>query len=135
MAYLCGADPGRSERLMALVLRPKLPSAFVTPAFEEERVRRDAVVDRTAAWQEHEDPVKLLATLLAGARRVGLEGTTDFHTATRLREATGRASSDAAGIFDGLRAVKSEAEKAILRDAAARMCAAIDATHARLAAG
>ena len=75
MAWLCGADPGRSERLMALVLRPKVPSGFVTPFFEEERVRRDAVVDRTAAWQEHEDPIKLLATLLSGARRIGVEGT------------------------------------------------------------
>ena len=135
MAYLCGADPGRSERLMALVLRSKVPSAFVTPAFEEERVRRDAAVDRTVVWQEHEDPVKLLATLLAGSKRVGLEGTTDLHTATLLREATRARVVDAAGIFDGLRAVKSEAEKAILEDAAARMCAAIDATHARLVAG
>ena len=135
MSYLCGADPGRSERLMALVLRPKLASTFVTPFFEEERVRRDAVVDRTAVWQEHEDPVRLLATLLSGAKRIGVEGTTDFHTAARLRDATGARLVDAAGLFDGLRAVKSEAEKALLKDAAARMVAAIAATHARLAAG
>ena len=135
MAYLCGTDPGRSERLMALVLRAKSPSAFVTPFFEEERVRRDAVVDRTAVWQEHEDPVKLLATLLSGAKRIGVEGTTDFHTAVRLRDATGARLVDAAGLFDGLRAVKSEAEKAILRDAASRILTAIAATHARLAAG
>ena len=135
MAYLCATDPGRSERVMALVLRPKVPSAFVTPAFEEERVRRDAVVDRTAVWQEHEDPIKLLATLLSGAKRIGVEGTTDFHTAARLRDATGARLVDGAGLFDGLRAVKSEAEKAILKDAASRMVAAIAATHARLAAG
>lgn len=135
MAWLCGTDPGRSERLMALVLRPKVPSAFVTPFFEEERVRRDAVVDRTAVWQEHEDPVRLLATLLSGAKRIGVEGTTDFHTASRLRDATGARLVDAAGLFDGLRAVKSEAERAILKDAASRMVAAIAATHARLAAG
>jgi Xaa-Pro dipeptidase len=135
MAYLCGTDPGRSERLMALVLRPKVSSAFVTPSFEEERVRRDAVVDRTAIWREHEDPVRLLATLLSGAKRIGIEGTTDFHTAARLREATGARLVDAAGLFDGLRAVKSDGEKTILKDAAARMLAAIAATHARLAAG
>jgi Xaa-Pro dipeptidase len=135
MAYLCGTDPGRSERVMALVLRPRVPSAFVTPAFEEERVRRDAVVDRTAVWQEHEDPIKLLTTLLSGAKRIGIEGTTDFHTAARLRDATGARLVDAAGLFDSLRAVKSDAEKAILKDAASRMVAAIAATHARLAAG
>ncbi len=135
MAYLCGAYPGRSERLMALVLRPHAPSAFVTPAFEEERVRRDAVVERTAVWQEHEDPVRLLATLLTGARRIGVEGTTDFHTATRLREATGARLVDAANLFDGLRAVKAEDEKGYLREAAARMLTAIAATHGKLHEG
>jgi Xaa-Pro dipeptidase len=135
LAWLCGADPGRSERLIALVLRPGVPSAVVTPAFEEPRVRRDAVVERTAVWQEHEDPVKLLGTLLAGARRIGVEGTTDYHTAARLREVTSARLVDAAAVFDGLRAVKTEAEKAFLRDAAARMLAAIAATHAKLHAG
>src|SRR5690242_1130051 len=42
--YLAAADPGRSERLMALLLRPGKPSVFVSPMFEEDRVRRDAVV-------------------------------------------------------------------------------------------
>lgn len=135
MAWLSGTDPGRSERLMALVLRPKQPSTFVTPAFEEERVKRDAVVSRTAVWQEHEDAVRLLATLLKGAKRIGVEGTTDFHTATRLREATGVPLVDASGLFEGLRAVKTGAEKAFLRDAASRMQTAIAATHARLGAG
>ena len=134
-AYLCNTDPGRSERLIAFVLRPGDPSSFVTPAFEEERVRRDAVVDRTAVWQEEEDPVALLATLLKGAKRIGLEGSTDFHTATRLREATGARVMDAAGLFDGLRAVKTEAEKALIRDAASRMLRAIQATHARAKEG
>jgi Xaa-Pro dipeptidase len=135
LAYLCGADPGRSERLMALVLRPRVPSAFVTPAFEEERIRRDAVVERTAVWQEEEDPVRLLGTLLAGARRIGVEGTTDFHTATRLREASGARLADASSLFDALRSVKSDAEKGFLRDAASRMQSAIAATHARLREG
>lgn len=135
MAYLCAADPGRSERLMAFVLRPHVPSTFVTPAFEEERVRRDAVVERTAVWQEHEDAVRLLATVLSGARRIGVEGSTDFHTAARLREATGARLVDAADLFDGLRAVKSEAEKELLLDAASRMQTAIFATHAKLVAG
>jgi Xaa-Pro dipeptidase len=135
MAWLAGTNPGRSERLIALVLRPKAASAIVTPAFEEERVRRDAVVERTIVWQEHEDPVRLLASLLTGVRRIGIEGTTDFHTATRLREATGARLADAAAVFDGLRAVKSDTEKAFIRVAASRMTAAIAATHARLSAG
>ncbi len=135
MAYLSAADPGRSERLMALVLRSGAPSVFVTPAFEEERVRRDAVVDRTAVWQEDEDPIRLLATVLGGARRVGVEGSTDFRTVSLLRGASKARLFDASQVFDGLRAVKSEAEKALIRDAASRMQAAISATHAQLRAG
>ena len=53
-------------------------------------------------------------------------------TSTRLRacaRATGAQLFDAASLFDGLRAVKSEAEKGFLREAAARMQTAIAATH------
>ena len=110
MAYLCGADPGRSERLMALVLRPGVPSAFVTPAFEEERVRREAVVERTVVWQEEEDPLHLLATLLRGAKRIGIEGTTDFHTAARLREATGARAAGGSSANAGRSGVATRAE-------------------------
>jgi Xaa-Pro dipeptidase len=133
--YLINADPGRSERLIALILRPGAPATVVTPAFEEERVRRDAVIDRTAPWQEHEDPVALAAKLLSGARRIGLEGSTDVRTAERLREATKARAADATPVFDSLRSVKSEAEKVLIRDAASRTTAAIAATHRRLREG
>ncbi len=135
MRYLANMDPGRSERLIALILRPGAPAAVVTPAFEEERVREGAVIARTAAWQEHEDPAALAAKLLSGAKRIGLEGTTDVHTAERLRAATRADLSDAAPLFDTLRSVKSEAEKALIRDAASRTTAAIAATHRRLREG
>jgi Xaa-Pro dipeptidase len=133
--YVASIDPGRSERLIALILRAGVPATVVTPSFEEERVRRDAVVGRTVAWQEHEDPAALAARLLSGAHRIGLEGTTDVHTEERLRAATGATLADATAVFDALRSVKSEAETALIRDAASRTTAAIAATHRRLHGG
>ncbi len=135
MRYVANTDPGRSERLIALILRPGTAAALVTPFFEEERVREGAVIGRTATWQEHEDPAALAAKLLSGAKRIGLEGTTDVHTAERLRAATHAVLADAASLFDALRSVKSEAEKGLIREAASRTTAAIAATHRRLREG
>ncbi|HQR46840.1 MAG TPA: Xaa-Pro peptidase family protein, partial [Thermoanaerobaculia bacterium] len=133
--YLTSTDPGRSERLIALILRPAAPATLVTPSFEEERVKADAVADRAVSWPEHEDPAALAAKLLSGAKRIGLEGTTDVHTVERLRAATGVPCADASAVFDALRSVKSEAEKGLIRDAAARTVAAIEATWKRLREG
>jgi Xaa-Pro dipeptidase len=135
MRYLTGLDTGRSERLMALVLRKGVESAFVTPAFEQERVRRDTVVERTLPWEEHEDPAKLAASLLKGARTIGIEGSTDYHSVARIAAATGARVVDASSLFDTLRSVKSEAEKTCIRDAAQRTERAIAATQRRLAEG
>jgi Xaa-Pro dipeptidase len=133
--YLTNTDPGRSERLIALLLRAGMPATAVTPFFEEERVKRDAVLGRTVSWQEHEDPAALAAKLLSGAKRIGLEGSTDVFSAERLRAATGEACSDATAVFDALRTVKSESEKTLVRDAATRTTAAIAATQKRLREG
>src|SRR5512144_702792 len=43
LADVANLDTHRSERLMALVVRPGARSVFITPAFEEDRVRRDVV--------------------------------------------------------------------------------------------
>jgi len=133
--YLTNTDPGRSERLIALLLRAGMPATVVTPFFEEERVKRDAVIGRTVSWQEHEDPADLVAKLLSGSTRVGLEGSTDVFSAERLHAASGAACFDATAVFDALRMVKSEAEKALIRDAAFRTTSAIAATQRRLREG
>lgn len=131
-------DLRRSERLMALLVPRTGPTLFVTPAFEETHVRRDAVVDEVKTWREEEDPYPLLARALGkgrGERRVGIEGSTDFHTVERLRAATGVRVVDASGLFDGLRGAKTAEEQALIRDAAGRTERAIAATQARLAEG
>lgn len=133
--YLTNTDPGRSERLITLLLRPGMPATVVTPFFEEERVKRDAVLGRTVSWQEHENPAALVAKLLSGSARIGLEGSTDVFSAERLRAASGAACLDATAVFEALRTVKNEAEKALIRDAAARTTTAIAATQRRLHEG
>jgi len=135
LRYVANTDPGRSERLIALILRTGMPATLLTPFFEEERVKRDAVVGRTVSWQEHEDPAAIAAKLLSGASRIGLEGSTDVFTAERLRAATGASLGDATAAFDALRMVKTDPEKAFIRDAAWRTTAAVSATHGRLREG
>jgi len=135
LRFLANTDPGRSERLIALILRPGMPATLMTPSFEEERVKKDAVVGRTVSWQEHEDPAALAAKLLSGASRIGLEGSTDVFTAERLLAATGASLADATAVFDALRTVKTATEKAFIRDAAWRTTTAIAATHGRLREG
>jgi Xaa-Pro dipeptidase len=133
--YLANLDTGRSERLMALVVRPGAPSVFISPRFEEDRVKRDAVAPEIVTWREEEDPIALLARVLKGATRIGVEGSTDYHTVARLGETAGVKTVDASASFEALRGVKSARERELVADAAARTERAIAATHKQLAAG
>jgi Xaa-Pro dipeptidase len=135
LAYLANLDVHRSERLMALVLRRKGPSFFVSPAFEEERVRRDAVVDGIVTWREEEDPIRLLLKTLGGPARIAVEGTTDHHTVALLSASKGIATTDGSRLFDTLRSVKTPRERELIADAAARTERAIAGTHRQLADG
>src|SRR5882762_5632747 len=54
--YFTGYNPGRSERLIALLLPVAGPPAIVCPAFEVERVKRYSVIAELHGWEEREDP-------------------------------------------------------------------------------
>jgi Xaa-Pro aminopeptidase len=135
LAYSANLGLGRSERLTALLLFTDGPAVLVTPFFEAENHRRDAVVDDVVTWTEDEDPIALTAKLLAKAKVAGIEGTTAYDTVTRLLAAAAVEARDATATFDALRMVKSPEEQALIRDAARRTVLAIEATHRRLAAG
>jgi len=135
LAYSANLAIGRSERLTALLLFVDGPAVLVTPSFEADNHRRDAVVDDVVTWKEDEDPEALVAKTLGKARVVGIEGSTAFATAARLRAATSVEERDATQIFDALRTVKSAEEQALIRDAARRTSLAIAATHKRLSRG
>jgi Xaa-Pro dipeptidase len=135
LAYAANLSIGRSERLTALILFTDGPAVLVTPMFEADNHRRDAVVDDLVTWREEEDPFAAAAKTLGKGRALGIEGSTAWDTGSRILAASGASARDAAPVCDALRMVKSDAEQEMIRDAARRTNLAIDATHRRLAKG
>jgi Xaa-Pro dipeptidase len=134
LAYTANLAIWRSERLTALLLFADGPAVLVTPFFEADNHRRDAVVDDVVTWKEDENPIAVAARLL-GKGAVGIEGSTAYETVTRLSAAGPFEARDATEAFDALRAIKSPEEQAFIREAARRTNLAIEATHRGLAAG
>src|SRR6266516_1248252 len=57
--YLTGYNPGRSERLIALLLPVVGAPAIVCPSFEVERIKRHSVVTALHGWEEQAAPPAL----------------------------------------------------------------------------
>ncbi|MDQ6888529.1 MAG: Xaa-Pro peptidase family protein [Gemmatimonadota bacterium] len=138
-AYLVGADFGRSERMIALLLPVDGEPVIVAPAFETERVRRGSKVGSVRGWEEYESPYALAADAL-GAARAGavllLEPKTEYWTAMKLTAALpGARLVDGSGVFEALRLVKSAEEIARMRRAIEITEDAVAATHDQLRAG
>jgi Xaa-Pro dipeptidase len=139
--YLVGADFGRSERLIALVLPVDGEPALIAPSFEVERVKRGTQVAAGAVhgWEESESPYALVrATLGAKAARAALllEPRTEYWTAMNLGRAMPDATLvDGAGVFERLRLVKGPEEILRMRRAIAITEDAIAATHDQIQPG
>src|SRR6266550_2611573 len=140
--YLTGYNPGRSERLIALLLPVAGAPAIVCPSFEVERIKRHSVITELHGWEEQEDPHALVRETVrrlipgSGKRTLGLESTTAYQTFLRL----GRALPDwkivdAAPVTERLRVIKAPEEIALLRRAIAITLDAMAATFAQLAVG
>jgi Xaa-Pro dipeptidase len=135
LAWASGLSIGRSERLTALILPVEGPSVLVTPAFEVSN-HRAAAADEVASWEEDADPWALVGKALAGKKAIGVEPSTAFETAGRLSSAVPAAKLESAGeVFTPLRMVKTDAEQALIKEAARRTNLAIDRTHKRLRKG
>src|SRR5213080_5586277 len=67
--YLTGYNPGRSERLIALLLPVVGAPAIVCPSFEVERIKRHSIVTELHGWEEQEDPTPWCATRSTGSAR------------------------------------------------------------------
>src|SRR5256884_9437453 len=140
--YLTGYNPGRSERLIALLLPVAGAPAIVCPSFEVERIKRHSVITELHGWEEQEDPHALVAEtarrLSPGSRggAIALESSTAYQTFLRLGRALGGWKIvDAAPVTERLRAIKSPEEVALLRRASAITEDAMAATFAQLAVG
>src|SRR5213592_3706142 len=140
--YLTGYNPGRSERLIALLLPVAGAPAIVCPSFEVERIRRHSVITELHGWEEQEDPHVLVRDTVRGLRRgsgsgtIALESSTAYQTFLRLgRVLPGWRFVDAAPVTERLRVIKAPEEVALLRRAIAMTQDAMAATFAQLAVG
>ena len=155
LRYLTGYDALPLERLTCLVLPASGQACLVVPALEEPAALASPISElgvRIVPWQETEDPVALVATILGGASTtttgmttgITTDTSTDTTTTTttvalddhmwaekvlRFRAAMPHAGQVVAGpLLQNLRMRKSTAEVQELRNAGA----AIDRVHARM---
>ena len=140
LVYFTGVRWSRSERLTCAIIPAEGPVGVVTPFFEEPSVRESlAVPAEVRTWQEHEDPLTLVAGWLrdrkAGAV-VGIEETNRFFIPDGLkRNLPGATLRNAAAVVRGCRMIKSPAEIALMQRASDITMAAYRYTIPRIEAG
>jgi len=142
-AYFTGANPGRSERLILLVVPTKGDPVIVAPTFEVERVKRASAVSDVRGWDEQDNPWKLARTVLRAVKplhRVGqgvIEASLDYGSTLALFGAAGGdwKWQSAAPVTERLRTIKYPEEVAQIRRAIAITEASIAATFAALVPG
>lgn len=135
MIYLAGIAAEPSERLLALILPASGPPTLVLPRLEAGKLAETATFALRAVWEETEDPVSLVARLVAGGAGgrpvVAVGDQTWASTLLAMQKAMPLASFVPAGpLLSTLRVIKSPAEVALLREAARRA----DAAWARILA-
>ena len=140
LAYFTGVQWWRSERLTAAILLRDGEPAIVTPHFEEPSVRESLKVPaEIRVWNEHDDPLRTVAGILADRRAtgpVGIEETVRFFAVDGLRRAMpGVEIRAGAAIVRGCRMIKSAAELALMRKAADITVAAYRHTYPRIERG
>lgn len=121
--YFTGVQWWRSERLTAAVIPARGEPIIITPFFEEPSVRQSLGIPASVrVWQEHEDPLALLAGALkdrgAGAGRIGIEETVRFFASDGLGKALPGATLVSANpVVRGCRMFKTPAELALMQAA------------------
>src|SRR6267378_6945220 len=79
--YLTGYNPGRSERLIAIVLPASGKPVVVCPSFEVERIKRHGAIADARGWEEQQNPYTLAKDVVRelkprGNGVIALESTT-----------------------------------------------------------
>src|SRR6266513_6384372 len=59
--YFTGYNPGRSERLILLMIPANGKPVVVCTSFEVERIKRNTTIGDARGWEEQEDPWLLVA--------------------------------------------------------------------------
>ena len=131
-AYLLGYQAPAMERLTCLIVPAEGGPVLLLPRLEEPLARHELaeLVDEITVvpWDETDDPIRLVQTILAGALRVAVQDQMWARFALRLRAALDPAQVVEAGpTMSSLRRVKSAEEVDRLRSAASAADAAMRA--------
>lgn len=141
LVYFTGLQWWRSERLTAAVIPAEGEILVVTPFFEEPSVRETlGVPAQVRTWQEHEDPLALVAGWLRerklAGRAIGIEETVRYFAVEGLqRSLPGVAVRSASGVVRACRMIKSPAEIALMQHASDITVAAYRHTVPRIERG
>jgi Xaa-Pro dipeptidase len=140
--YFTGYNPGRSERLILLMVPVAGTPALICPSFEVERIKRNSVLSDVRGWEEQEDPWRLVGRAggeMKPKRRHGtaaVEPTTSYQSSLRLADKLdGWKFENGSVVTERLRIIKSPEEIELIRRAIAATEASIAATFSQLAAG
>ena len=130
--YLLGYAAPAMERLTCLVVPAEGDAVLVVPRLEEPLARHElgdlAEGVDLVPWDETDDPIRLVQTIVAGARRVAVQDQMWARFALRLRAALDPTELVEAGpTMSALRRVKSPQEIDLLRAAGAAADAAMAA--------
>jgi Xaa-Pro dipeptidase len=123
LTYFTGAEWGLSERFLGLVLTREGDPAWVTPAFERERALEQIRMGTDVrAWEEHESPYDLVASILRDRKvvggRLGIEETMPFVFADGIAKAAPTLRLEGATpVTAGCRMIKDSHEVALMRRA------------------
>jgi Xaa-Pro dipeptidase len=140
--YFTSYNPGRSERLILLMIPANSAPVIVCPSFEVERIKRNTTISDARGWEEQQDPWTLVtqaAQQMKPAGRDGLvaiEPTTSYQSYLRLTtRVPGWRPVDGSPVTEHLRIIKGPEEIALIRQAIAATEASIAATFSQLAVG
>jgi len=140
--YFTGYNPGRSERLILLMVPLSGAPVLICPSFEIERMKRNAAVSDVRGWEEQQNPWKLVKKAgqeMKPAHRngaVAVEQSTSYQSVLNLEDQLGGWKfNNAAPVTERLRIIKSPEEVALIREAIAATEASIAATFSQLAVG
>lgn len=123
LIYFTGVHWSRSERLTCAIIPAEGEIGMVTPFFEEPSVRESlGAPAQVRTWQEHEDPLALVAGWLKdrklGSGVIGIEETSRYFIVDGLKRNLPTATlRNGAPIVRGCRMTKSPAEIALMQHA------------------
>lgn len=121
LTYFTGLELGLSERIHGALILREGPPVYVSPCFEEPKLRSLLLHEaRIATWEEDENPYALIAAEIAksGATgRLALDPATPFAFASRLMAEHHGAVVSGQTLIAALRQIKSPSEIALIQTA------------------